>query len=64
MIIQCDAHKTCLKSCPAKLIINLENVIPGSELYFFLSDPGSCYHNQHSDGKFREASIRRIYEGY
>lgn len=53
IIVQCDAHATCLKDCIAKVPVDPYTVEPNS----LLNDPGSCYHNDHSDGQYREASV-------
>jgi len=45
LIAICSGSKTCLKDCPKKkpFIVNL-----------FTDDRGSCYHDQHTEGKFHE----------
>lgn len=60
LILRCDAYKTCMRECIAKNKVDMDTIIPGSEEYEFLLDPGSCYHNLHSDGKFREATVERV----
>lgn len=57
MKVRCDAYNTCLKECAAKQVIDLNSIEKGSETYFFLTDPGSCWHNEHTDKQYREASI-------
>lgn len=48
-MMTCDGNATCLKDCVCKQSHDIHKVTgPGC------IDAGSCYHNEHSDGKFRE----------
>jgi hypothetical protein len=52
-LVLCDCARTCLRECSVKVPIEWMSLDENSIYH----DPGSCWHNEHSDGKYHEASI-------
>jgi hypothetical protein len=49
----CTGHETCLKDCECK---NVHDIL----VNHFCYEEGSCWHNDHTDGKFHEEYHRSI----
>ena len=55
--VRCTAHKTCLRSCIAKNVVNTADY---RNKLTVLNEQGSCWHNNHTDGKYHEAWIEKV----